>query len=109
MSRRDTLHNHILRTKTKFLLERNGPIVAEIMREAATPDRFTVVACEYESRGGATRTWNHRTLKAAFRTLGSVCDYRGKLYQPGAYSAAIVTPEGRVMNWREVKAVLAVI
>jgi hypothetical protein len=85
-----------------YALETNGPVVAHRMRAAGhVTGYFTVVACHYD---GSDRTWTHRTLKAAFRRLGSVVSSgRGKLHRRDVFAAAIVTPAGSVMNWCEAR------
>lgn len=95
--------------QTPYLLERNGPIIAEEMRTLAAPHvatrRFAVVAVHYNRT--RSRVWPAATIKQAFRKLGSVTDSgRGKLYQRDAFAACIVTPANRVMNWAEVKAAI---
>lgn len=62
---------------------------------------FSVVALAYQGKG---RVWRHRTLKAAYRTLSSVCG--GKLNNRGDYAAVIVTPRGDYLNWTETRAAL---
>lgn len=79
------------------------------MREAAKrAGNFVVVSLAHgRFAEGRARAFPHRTMKAAFRTLGSVCSSsRGKLHRHGDFAAAIVTPDNRVMNWHEVKQAL---
>lgn len=88
-----------------FMLERNGPSIAAEMRTlAASAKGYVVVAIHY-NRTASRVIPAGSTLKQAFRKLGSVCDSgRGKLYQRDAFAACIVTPDKRVMNWTEARA-----
>lgn len=86
-----------------FTLEKNGPIVAQQMRELAAqwPGHFVAIALFHDGR---KTTIVHRTGKQGFKALASMCDSRrGKLYGRGSYAAALVTPCGRVMTYHEAR------
>ncbi len=88
-----------------FQLEQNGPIVANRMRAAVASAKaigaFSAVSCAY---AGTDRVFPHRAPLAAFRTLASICNHiKGKLHKRGEFAAAIVTPCGRVLTWREAR------
>lgn len=71
---------------------------------------FAVYAATYPKADGkrdALQTFQHRTLKTAFRTLGSICNRRGKLYRANVAAAFIMLPDGQILSWNETKAMLA--
>lgn len=88
-----------------YAIEKSGSITAARMLSAVSSHKsvgaFNVVTCAY---AGTNRVFPHRTLKAAIRTLASVCDStRGKLHRRGEFAACIVTPENRIMNLFEAR------
>jgi hypothetical protein len=88
-------------------LETNGPIIANEMKDIAYAmgAPYIAIGLTYDRQNNVCRY--HRTLKAAFRSLGSICNSsRGKLNRRDIFAAAIVTPSGSVMNWTEAKAVI---
>lgn len=84
-----------------YALEKNGPIIANRMREVAPLNAYAVVTCSY---AGGNRVWAHRTLGAACRRLASVC--AGKLNARDEFAAAIVMPDRHVVNYFEARGLL---
>ena len=87
----------------KYSIDKNVPILAAEMRALSVPGKYTVVVLTYDR--SRCVSWRHRTLKAAFRRLGSACS--GKQRVGGSFAAAIVTPKSEILSWNEAKAALA--
>lgn len=60
------------------------------------PGVFRVFAVPYPGRGDV-RVWEHRTLRAAGRRLGSFIS--GKLRNRGDSAVFALSPDGTIHNW----------
>ncbi len=61
------------------------------------PDRFRVFAVPYTSANRPLRIWEHRTLRAAGRRMGSVIS--GKLAMRADHAVFCLAPDGTIHNW----------
>lgn len=95
-----------------YALETNGPSIAEEMRVAADKAtglltrkgarRYVVVALAYNRADNYASAQS--TLKQAYRALAHVIAY--KPAAKGKFAACIVTPDRRVMNYTEARAII---
>lgn len=74
-----------------------SPYWLESIGAKPVPNRFVVYAVPYTSTGRALRIWQHRTLRAAGRRMGSAI--AGKLALRGDQAVFAIAPDGTIHNW----------
>lgn len=79
-----------------------SPIIDNAAQAIARPGKYVVAVCTYALGAEAPMTvGKHRTLKAACRTLASVCS--GKRYQRGSFAAFVILPSGEPISLAEAR------